>query len=174
MRAIQRLLGLRERTGEAVRESEVVQRVAAELGDMPVEQARYLAGFAYVLARLAHTDLEFAPAESAHIAQLLEREGGLPAAQAELIAELVGCQAAEHGGTEDYRATRQFAELATLEQRRALVRCLYQVAAAERGVSAREDALIRQIAHELRLSHAEALALRAPFCDQLAELRGED
>ena len=39
-------------------ETETVQRIAAQLERLPAEQAKHLASFAYVLARLAHADLE--------------------------------------------------------------------------------------------------------------------
>ena len=39
-------------------ETETVRRIAGQLDRLPAEQARYLASFAFVLARVAHADLE--------------------------------------------------------------------------------------------------------------------
>ena len=39
-------------------ETESIRRIAAELEALPLEQRRFVAGFAYVLARAAHADLD--------------------------------------------------------------------------------------------------------------------
>jgi uncharacterized tellurite resistance protein B-like protein len=125
-----------------------------------------------VLARVAHADLEISAHEVAHMEELMVSEG-LTGPQAALVVQLARHQATHFSGTEDYLVTRQFRELASSEQRLSLVRCLYQVAAAHGLISAREDATIRQIANELRLTHADVNAVRSRFRDQLAELRSE-
>lgn len=168
MRSIQRLLGLTESADE--RDSNTVRRIAAELDLLPPEEARYLAAFAYVLARVAHADLEISSGEVERMEELMG-EQGLTKPQAALVVQLARHQATHFSGTEDYIVTRQFRELASPEQRLGLVRCLYEVAAAHGLISAREDATIRQIANELRLTHADVAAIRASFREQLAELR---
>jgi uncharacterized tellurite resistance protein B-like protein len=171
VRSIQRLLGLTEPDDEE-RDTSTVRRIAAELDRLPVEQARYLAAFAYVLARVAHADLEISPGEVERMEELMAGHG-LSKPQAALVVQLARHQATHFSGTEDYLVTRQFRELASAEQCLGLVHCLYEVAAAHGLVSAREDATIRQIANELRLTHAEVAAIRAQFKDHLAELRRE-
>ena len=37
---------------------ESIRRIAGELDALPADERRYIAGFAYVLARAAHADLE--------------------------------------------------------------------------------------------------------------------
>ena len=171
MRSIQRLLGLSDSSeASEERDTSTVRRIAAELDRLPIQQARYLAAFAYVLARVAHADLEISPAEVERMEELMTGQG-LSKPQAALVVQLARHQATHFSGTEDYLVTRQFRELASAEQRLGIVRCLYEVAAAHGLISAREDATIRQIANELRLTHAEVAALRAPFKDRLAELR---
>ena len=39
-------------------ETESIRRISAELEALPIEQRRFIAGFAYVLARVAHADLD--------------------------------------------------------------------------------------------------------------------
>jgi len=153
------------------RDTATVRRIAAELEQLPAEQARYLAAFAYVLARVAHADLEVSDEEIRRIELLVVHEGGLSTAQAALVASLARHQAVHFSGTEDYLVTRQFRELASREQCFSLVRCLYRVAAANGSISATEDTQIRQIALELRLTHPEVVGLRSEFKAQLAELR---
>jgi uncharacterized tellurite resistance protein B-like protein len=172
MRSIQKLLGLREQQSDEA-DTRTVQRIAAELDRLPREQARYLAAFAYVLARVAHADLEIAPAELERIEALVAREGHLGSAQAALVSVLAQQHAVHFGGTENYLVTRQFRELAEHAQCIDLVRCLYHVAAAHDSISAQEDAAIRQIANELRLTPAEVSAIRWQFRAQLAELQPE-
>jgi uncharacterized tellurite resistance protein B-like protein len=171
MRSLQQLLGLGSAASPAQRETETVRRIAAELDRMPVEQARYLAAFSYVLARVAHADLQISDEELERMEMLVAAEGGLSDSQAALVAGIARYQTIHFGGTEDYLVTRQFRELASREQCLALIRCLYHVAAADGSISAVEDGKIRQIAIELGLTHAEVGALRAPFRGELAELR---
>jgi uncharacterized tellurite resistance protein B-like protein len=168
VRAIQKLLGLRETAEE--RDTSTVRRIAGELDRLAPEQARYLAAFAYVLARVAHADLEISDSEVERMESLMAEEG-LSKPQAALVVQLARHQATHFSGTEDYLVTRQFRELANTEQCLALLRCLYHVAAAHGHISAREDAAIRQIASELRLTHAQVASIRAQFRDHLAELR---
>ena len=42
-------------------DTESIRRIVAELDALPLEQRRFVAGFAYVLARAAHADLEIRP-----------------------------------------------------------------------------------------------------------------
>ncbi len=44
-------------------ETESIRRISAELEALPLEQRRFVAGFAYVLARAAHADLDVSAAE---------------------------------------------------------------------------------------------------------------
>jgi uncharacterized tellurite resistance protein B-like protein len=171
MRSLQSLLGIGASGTPAERDTETVRRIAGELDQLPAESARYLAAFAYVLARVAHADLQISDAELARMEMLVAAEGGLPPSQAALVAGIARYQTIHFGGTEDYLVTRQFRELAAREQCLALIRCLYHVAAADGSISTLEDGKIRQIALELGLTHAEVGALRAPFRSELAELR---
>jgi uncharacterized tellurite resistance protein B-like protein len=169
MRSIQRLLGLVGASED--RDTDTVRRIAAELDQLPPAEARYLAAFAYVLARVAHADMQISGAELERMQSLICGEGNLPAPQAALVAQLAGQQALHFGGTEDYLVTRQFRALATRDQCLGLVSCLYHVAAAENAISNHEDARIRQIAGELGVTHAELAALRLQFRSDIAELR---
>ena len=59
MRVTARILGVGSEfaTSEA-RDTATVRRIAAELEALPPAEARFLAAFAYVLARVARADLE--------------------------------------------------------------------------------------------------------------------
>lgn len=173
MRSLRKLLGLDAPAGggAAERDTETVRRIAAELDRLERDEARYLASFAYVLARVAHADWDVSPEEVATMEALVERDGGLPAPQAALVVQIAKTQTVTFGGTENYLVTRQFRELSTREQRLGLLRCLFQVAAADGSISDVENAHISQIAFELGLTRQEVAAVRGEFRDRLAVLR---
>ena len=88
-----RFLGVRTPARDAGGETETVRRIAARLEALPPERARQIAGFAYVLARVAHSDLEIDAAESAEMERLVAELGGLPGAEAALVVEIAKSQA---------------------------------------------------------------------------------
>src|SRR5436190_17255568 len=97
--------------GMTARDTDTVRRIARELEAMPVERARFLAAFAYILTRAAAADLSISADESRAIEQLVGEHGALPEPQAILVAQIARNQALLYGGTEDYLVTRQFREL---------------------------------------------------------------
>ncbi len=144
-----------------------VRRIVTELESLPAEQSRYLAAFAYVLSRAAHADLEISAAETQVMEEIVARYGGLPAPQAVLVVEIAKSQARLYSGTEDYLVTRQFRDLATEEQRKALLRCCFLIGAADASISAEENAEISQIATELGFVLAQLNEVRRDFHEQL-------
>jgi uncharacterized tellurite resistance protein B-like protein len=170
MRTLQRLLGLDSR-GESA-DTATVRRIAAELDRLPPDEARRLAAFAYVLARVARADLEVSDEEVAAMERIVAETGGLSPAQAALVVQMAKTQAVAFGGTEDYVVTRQFRELSTREERIALVRCLFAVGAADDSISEAENSTIAVIGGELGLTGSEIAALRREFRDRLAVLKG--
>ena len=58
MRSLLRLLGLNDTEQPESRDTATVRRIAAELDKLDPGEARFLAAFAYVLARVAHADYE--------------------------------------------------------------------------------------------------------------------
>lgn len=153
-------------------ETEAVRRIAARLESLPPERARFLAAFAYVLARVAHADLRITDTETAAMEQAVAGVAGLAAEETALAVEIAKSQARLLGGTENYVVTRRFRELSQREERVKLVECLYAVAAADGTISPAESAEIARIAEELGFLPAEAVAIRAPWRDRLAEMQG--
>ena len=109
--------------GMTQRDTDTVRRIARELEAMPLDRAKFLAAFAYILTRAAAADLTISPEESHAIERLVAEHGGLPEPQAILVAQIARNQALLHGCTEDYLVTRQFRELSTEADRLALLRC---------------------------------------------------
>ncbi len=147
-----------------------IRHIADQLEALPEDQARYLAAFAYVLARVAQADLRIEAAESAEMERLVARAAGLGEAEATLAVEIAKSQARHLGGTENYVVTREFREMATKEQRAELLQCIYAVAAADGRITSDETNEIRQIAEELGFTRPEANALRSQYRDKLSEL----
>ena len=167
-----RFLGLGERAArQDQRESETVRRIASELERLEPEQAKFLAAFAYVLARIAHADLQIDAEETAEMERAVHRLAGLSDAESALVVQIAQSQARHLGGTQDYLVTRQFRQVSTREQRGELLQCLYAVAAADGTIRSEESAEINKIAEELGFTRAEANSLRGQYRDKLAEFQ---
>jgi len=166
-------LGLkRDRSEEAAGETETVRRIVGELRALPPEQARYVAAFAFILARVAHADLVISEEETHKMERIVRDLGHLPAAQAVLAVEIAKRQSELAGGTENFLVTRELKEIATREQCRELLDCLFAVSAADDSISGAEEAQIRQIASELGFSLEELVEIRSAWNDKREVLRG--
>ena len=167
-----RFLGIGAKQAPAASgETRSVREIAAKLERLPPETARHLAGFAYVLARVAHADLEIAEAEAEEMRRAVRELAGLSADEADLVVEIAKSQARLLGGTENYVVTREFRRSTTPEQRAQLLACLYAVSAADGTISTAESREIANVAEELGFTRAEANALRTRYRDQLAEFQ---
>ena len=152
-------------------DTDTVRRIVRELEALPPERARFLASFAYVLTRAAAADMEIASVEMAAIERLIGEYGGLPPAQAVLVAEMARTQELLYGGTEDYLVTRQFKALSTPEERVALLRCCYLVGAADDTITASESDTLQEIAYELDLDRPTVNAIRNEFASKLSAIQ---
>jgi uncharacterized tellurite resistance protein B-like protein len=152
-------------------ETATVRRIVAELEALPPEERRYLAGFAYILSRAAHADLHMSPDERREMERIVMEIGGLPEAEAVLAVEIARSQNELYGGTDDYLVTREFRASTTEEQRLQLLRCCFAVGAADRSISAEENAELSQIATELGFTRNELNVVRNEYRDQLAAIQ---
>ena len=152
-------------------DTETVRRIAGQLDALPVERARYLAAFAYILMRAAAADLEISDVESRAIEGLVEEHGGLPEAQAVLVTQIARNQSLLYGSTEDYLVTRQFRELSSDEQRLALLRCCYLVGAADDTITAEESDTLQEIARELDIDRDAVNVIRNEFAPKLSAIQ---
>lgn len=148
-----------------------VRRIAAQLERLEPEDAKFLASFAYVLARVASADLEISEEETAEMERLVTLLASLSAGEAALVVQIAKTQSHVLGDTENYVVTREFRRIATREQRVHLLQCLYAVAAADGTISGGETSVIASIAEELGFTRAEANALRSRYREQLAEFQ---
>lgn len=154
--------------------TEVVARIAKALDALPPDHARFVAAFAYHLGRIAHADHELTEVEREAMREMVGEEGRLSPEDADVVVELVAHESYLFRGTEDYRVMREFDELATPEQKLALIRCLFALSAADAKVVTAEDNEIRRIAIALKISHEDFVAARAAVRAHLAVLKRPD
>jgi uncharacterized tellurite resistance protein B-like protein len=152
-------------------DTDTVRRISAQLERLDPVTSKYLAAFAYVLARIANADLEIDAPETEEMKRAVHCLAHLSDAEAALVVEIAKSQARLLGGTENYIVTREFRRVSTREQRAELLECLYAVAAADGTISGVESGEIRAIAEELGFTRAEANALRSRYRDKLAEFQ---
>jgi uncharacterized tellurite resistance protein B-like protein len=149
-----------------------VRRIAAQLERLEPDDAKFLASFAYVLARVASADLKITEEETAEMERLVTLLASLSEGEAALVVQIAKTQSNVLGDTENYVVTREFRRIASREQRVHLLQCLYAVAAADGTISGGETSVIASIAEELGFTRAEANALRAEYRDKLSVLAG--
>jgi uncharacterized tellurite resistance protein B-like protein len=148
-----------------------VRRIVARLESLPHDRARFLAGFAYVMSRAAQADLDISDAETRAMERFVVELGGIDEAQAVLVVEMAKLQARQQGATEDFVVTREFASIATQEEKLALLRCCFAVGAADESITAVEASVVNQIARELDVSRDELNAVREEFHDRLSAIQ---
>ncbi len=166
-----RFLGLAVQADPAAREPESLRELGARLSALAPKDARFVAAFAYLLARVAGADLRTENGERETIATRLGSLAGLEGERARILADAAIAAAASHSASDDHLVARSFREMATDDERRLLVRCLYAVAAADSNITTPEDNEIFEIATEIGMGRSDVVALRAEFKEHLAVLR---
>ena len=103
--------------------------------------------------------------------RIVQEVGGLPEEQAVLVIHAAKTRNLVFGGTDNFLVTREFNNVATREQKLALLDCLFAIAAADDEIASVEDNEINQISKELLLEHRDYIAIRLKHRDKLAVLR---
>lgn len=173
MSFLERLFGRTSPAGSAATEAdtETVRKIVARLEAMPADRARFIAAFAYVLSRVAHADLDISPEETTRMEEIVRRHG-VPEDEAVLVVQIAKSQSRLSGGTEDFLVTREFAEVASPEERRELLEALFDVAASDGSISSQEEGRIKQIASELNFSRRQYVEVLGEWREHRAVLRG--
>lgn len=162
-------LGLRPRQAEEG--GDVIRRIARELEAMEPSAARHLALFAFLLSRVANVDQDISDEESREMERVVECFGGVTGSQAALVVQIAKTQNRMFGETQNFLAAREFRDVASEEQKRDLLHCLFAVSAADDSITVVEEETVRQIARELLVSNDEYLAIRSAYRDKRAVLR---
>jgi uncharacterized tellurite resistance protein B-like protein len=124
------------------------------------DRARFLAAFAYLLGRVADADQHVSSAETRAMEGLVQEQGALTPDQAMVVVQLAKSSNLLFGGSANFLVARQFADLATYDEKLALMRCLFAVAATDDAISMTEEGEIHRIANELRIEQKDLVALR--------------
>jgi uncharacterized tellurite resistance protein B-like protein len=170
LKSIRAWLGLE---GHEADELVPLRDAVAALDHLEPDRARYLAAFAYLLGRVAHADLHVSPDETRAMEALVQEHGQLSPGQAVLVVQLARTNNLLFGGTANFIVAREFAELATYDQKLALMRCLFPLSAKDDGISLAEEGEIHRIAKELRIDHPDLVALRVAHQRHLPGMRRE-
>jgi uncharacterized tellurite resistance protein B-like protein len=123
-------------------------------------RARHLARFAFLLGRVAHADQHVSPEETRAMEALVVEEGGLSAEQAVVVVGLAQSSYLMFAGTADFQVAQEFAEAADYEQKLALARCLFRIAATDAAISIAEESEIHRIASHLKILPHDLTGLR--------------
>src|SRR5919109_2689443 len=95
---------------------DALRDVLDALDRLEPERARYLAGFAYLLGRIAHADQHVSAEETRMMEDHVANEGQLPREQAMLVVGLAKTSNLLFGGTANFLVARDFEKSATYAQ----------------------------------------------------------
>lgn len=123
-------------------------------------RAQYLARFAYLLGRVARADEHISADETRVMESLVMEHGELPADMAMLVVSLAKTSNLLFGLAADFPVTQEFTDAATYEQRLALAKCLFAVAASDERISIAEEAEVHRITNQLRIEGPHLTAMR--------------
>src|SRR5687767_6111589 len=93
--SILKFLGVKEQQAgrtATTPETETVRRIVQKLDQLPEDQARYIAAFAYLLSRAARADLVVSADETAVMERIVTQEGGLPEELAPIVVQMAKTQ----------------------------------------------------------------------------------
>jgi len=159
------------RAGSSAGETATVRAIVEELDQMPTEQAKFLAGFAYILSRTANADLHVSDDETRQMERIVVEYGHIPEAQAVIVVQIAKTRAELFGPTEDYLVTREFRRVATDDQCLDVLRCCFLIGAADGTITAEESGTLSSIADELGVEDGALRRLRSEFAEQSAALQ---
>ena len=152
-------------------DTETVRKIISEIDRLDPDEARYLAAFAFVLARVANSDSGISGDESRRMEEVVREVGGLTEAQAVLAVQIAKSQQLLKGGTENYLVTREFNKIANREQKEQLLHCLFEISAADDSISLAEEDEAAAIALELKIEHKDFTAIRSRYNEKRSILK---
>jgi len=170
MRILRELLGREPAQPESG--GDTIRRIADELDKLDPDRARYLASFAYVLSRVANADREVSDEEVGRMEALVVSKGGVSPDQAALVVQMSRQQQRLFGATDDFLVTRDLGSLASLDQKLALIDCLYAVASADKRIFTAEADEIARIGRELKVDQSDLSRLRSAYREFLEARKG--
>jgi uncharacterized tellurite resistance protein B-like protein len=150
-----------------------LRELVEALDRLEPERAKQLARFAYLLGRVAHADRNTSADETRAMEGLVRDQGQISADQAMLVVSLAKTSNLMFGGTADYLIAKEFADSATYEEKLALARCLFSLAATDQAISMAEETEIHRITTQLRIQPEDLTSLRVEHRQFLPGLAGK-
>ncbi len=144
------------------------------LDHLDTGRAQYLARFAYLLGRVARADDSISAEETRAMESLLVEHGQLSADQAMLVIGLAKSSNLLFGGTADFIVTKEFSDSASYEEKLALARCLFAVAATDERISISEEAELHRITAQLHIEAPHLVQIRLEHRRFLPGLSGKE
>jgi len=145
--------------------------IGAQLEALPPEEARFVAAFSYLLARIAGADLRTDDLERDSMAARLETFAEIDHVLAGILADTAIQAAKAHDASDDHLVARAFRDISDRPERIRLVRCLYAVAAADENISTVEDNEIYEVARSIGIDETDVVAIRMEFKKYLGALK---
>ena len=158
MKSISGWLGLDEPT--PANDPAPLRTLVDALDRLEPARAQYLARFAYLLGRVAHADEHISPEETRAMEALLVEHGGLSADQATLVVSVAKVSQHMFGSHADFVVTQEFTDSASYEQKLALARCMFAVAASDDRISIAEEGELHRITSQLRVEGPDLTSIR--------------
>jgi uncharacterized tellurite resistance protein B-like protein len=137
-----------------------LRELIESLDRLEIGQAKHLARFAYLLGRVACADREVSAEETATMERLVAEHGRLTEDQSALVVGMAKTSNLMFGGTADFAVTKEFTDNSTYDDKLALARCLFAVAATDQSISLAEEAEIHRIVNQLRILPDDLMKLR--------------
>ncbi len=153
---------LRGRNAQPTNDAEAIEQLAQGLPGVDPDRARFIAGLALLLSRIAAADHEVTADEAATLERLIRDKAGLPPDQAALVVERARAHHYRHGSTDDFLVTRELAQR-PYDQKVAILECLFALAAADLRIRAPESDELGRIARELRIEQPDVQRLRSQY-----------
>jgi uncharacterized tellurite resistance protein B-like protein len=142
------------------REPTPLRSLVEALDRLEPARAQYLARFAYLLGRVARADEQISAEETRAMETLLVDHGQLSPDQAMLAVSLAKTSSLMFGANADFAVTQEFVDATTYDERLALVRCMFAVAASDQRISIAEEGELHRITTHLRIEGPDLTAIR--------------
>lgn len=149
--------------------SSAITKIEAMLNHLPQAEAQYLACVGLLAARVAHADDHVSDSEKQAIRGAFQSKLGLSPEHAGAVTE-IAVESELSLAIEYHLVTRKLNEIATKEQKLAILRLLFEIAR-EDDISETESDKIGGIAGALLLSRTEFVNVRAEYSEYRSILK---
>ena len=145
-----------------------ISELGEHLTESELKQTTAVAG---LCGRVAYADAEITSDEISRIADILRRESKLSPQSIDIVTALLVDHRVALLTLEEYFYSRLANESMTEDEKRALLKNLFHIAAADGKICLQEENLLFTIASQLRLSRQEVILLKREFKNFLSVLQ---